>query len=342
MARILCIEAGTDIGSVALGENGKLISLRESTEGREHARNLAVYVDEILRENDLDATDLDAIAIGKGPGSYTGLRICTALAKGLCYGAQIPLIAIGSLEALCRVALEDYEAGVLDLDEIQGSTLLPMIDARRMEVYCQLFDEKAHPLSEAEAHILTPESFLPQRQSSGQLVLFGNGAAMRISPVADYARSEEEVKRLSRIVTEVTHNHPEGLKGAEATAVAVYLARTGSSKEEIRSVIEKKYYGKYGRTLADLQAGYAWEDGCEGTVPPALVAFFESTDYEDCIRNGISIGGDSDTICAIAGAVAEAYYGIPTAIREEGIRFLDDRLKTILLDFEKVYPPKIV
>ena len=171
---------------------------------------------------------------------------------------------------------------------------------------------------------------------------FGNGAAMRVSGCAYAGDSIKAVEKLSAAVTGVTHNHPEGLKGAEATAVAVYLARTGSSKEEIRSVIEKKYYGKYGRTLADLQAAYAWEDGCEGTVPPALVAFFESTDYEDCIRNGISIGGDSDTICAIAGAVAEAFYGIPAAIREEGIRFLDDRLKTILLDFEKVYPPKIV
>lgn len=175
MARILCIEAGTDIGSVALGENGKLVSLRENTEGREHARNLAVYVEEILRENDLDASDLDAVAIGKGPGSYTGLRIATALAKGLCYGAQIPLIAIGSLEALCRVALEDYDAGVLNLEEIAGCTLLPMIDARRMEVYCQLFDEQARPLSDAEAHILTPESFQKQR-TQGKLVIFGNGA----------------------------------------------------------------------------------------------------------------------------------------------------------------------
>ena len=175
MARILCIEAGTDIGSVALGENGKLISLLESTEGREHARNLAVYVEEILRENDLDAGDLDAVAIGKGPGSYTGLRICTALAKGICYGAGIPLIAVGSLDALCRVALEDYEAGVLDLEEIQGSTLLPMIDARRMEVYCQLFDEQVRPRSQVEAHILTPESFLAQR-TGGQLVVFGSGA----------------------------------------------------------------------------------------------------------------------------------------------------------------------
>lgn len=175
MARILCIEAGTDVGSVALGENGKLVSLLESTENREHARNLAVYVEDILRENDLDVNDLDAVAIGKGPGSYTGLRICTALAKGLCYGAGIPLIAVGSLEALCRVALEDYEAGVLDLDELAGSTLLPMIDARRMEVYCQLFDEQARPLSEVEAHVLSPESFREQR-NGGQLVVFGNGA----------------------------------------------------------------------------------------------------------------------------------------------------------------------
>ncbi len=111
MALLLCIEAGTDIGSVALAKNDRLLSLRESCESRQHAQNLAVYVEEILRENDLDAKDLDAVAVGMGPGSYTGLRICVSLAKGICYGAGIPLIAVGSLEALTRVALEDYEAG---------------------------------------------------------------------------------------------------------------------------------------------------------------------------------------------------------------------------------------
>ena len=94
MALLLCIEAGTDIGSVALAKNDRLLSLRESCESRQHAQNLAVYVEEILRENDLDAKDLDTVAVGMGPGSYTGLRICVSLAKGICYGAGIPLIAV--------------------------------------------------------------------------------------------------------------------------------------------------------------------------------------------------------------------------------------------------------
>ena len=127
MALLLCIEAGTDIGSVALAKNDRLLSLRESGESRQHAQNLAVYVEEILRENDLDAKDLDAVAVGMGPGSYTGLRICVSLAKGICYGAGIPLIAVGSLEALTRVALEDYEAGILNVDDISDAILLPMM-----------------------------------------------------------------------------------------------------------------------------------------------------------------------------------------------------------------------
>ena len=176
MALILCIEAGTDVGSVALAKNGTLLSLRESMEEKQHARNLAVYVSEILKEYDLDAKDLDAVAVGKGPGSYTGLRIAVSLAKGLCYGASIPLIAVNSLEALCRVALEDFEAGLLGIDEIEGMRLLPMIDARRMEVYCQLFDAQVHPLTEVTAHVLTEESFREERTAPEGLLVFGNGS----------------------------------------------------------------------------------------------------------------------------------------------------------------------
>lgn len=176
MSLILCIEAGTDIGSVALAKNGRLLSLRENLEGKHHAQNLAVYVEEILRENDLDADELDAVAVGKGPGSYTGLRIAVSLAKGICYATGKPLIAVNSLEALVQVALEDFEAGILDLESLEDAKLLPMIDARRMEVYCQLFDAQARPLSEVEAHVLTAESFAAER-AQGRLVLFGNGAA---------------------------------------------------------------------------------------------------------------------------------------------------------------------
>ena len=176
MALILCIEAGTDVGSVALAKNGELLSLLENLEGRQHAQNLAVYVQEVLQEHDLDAGDLDAVAVGKGPGSYTGLRIAVSLAKGICYGAGIPLIAVNSLEALVHVALEDFDAGILGVDDMRNMKLLPMIDARRMEVYCQLFDAQARPLSEVEAHVLTAESFAAER-AQGRLVLFGNGAA---------------------------------------------------------------------------------------------------------------------------------------------------------------------
>ncbi|MBQ4280141.1 MAG: tRNA (adenosine(37)-N6)-threonylcarbamoyltransferase complex dimerization subunit type 1 TsaB [Rikenellaceae bacterium] len=176
MALILCIETGTDICSVALARNGKLISLRESADERNHARDLGVFVDEILKENDLDADELDAVAFGRGPGSYTGLRIGAALAKGLCYGLQVPLVAIDSLKALAGVALENYEAGILDVDDLSRATLCPMIDARRMEVYAQVFDPSLEPLTGPGAHIITPDSFAGFIQQ-GEFLIFGNGAA---------------------------------------------------------------------------------------------------------------------------------------------------------------------
>ena len=162
---------------------------------------------------------------------------------------------------------------------------------------------------------------------------YGNGAAMRVSPCAYAASSLEEAKQLSCIVTEVTHNHPEGLKGAEAVTVAIYMALHGSNLLEIQDYINDNYYHITFK-LDDIRPSYTFDVSCQGSVPQALEAFFESTDYEDTIRNAISIGGDSDTIAAIAGSVAEAYYGIPAALRKHGLTFLDgDQLK-ILTDFE--------
>lgn len=123
---------------------------------------------------------------------------------------------------------------------------------------------------------------------------FGNGAAMRVSAAGFAAGSLEESKLLSRKMTEVTHNHPEGLKGAEATAVAIYMARTGSSILEIRDYIEQHYY-PLSFTLDGIRPTYRFNETCQDTVPQALMAFFESTSFEDAIRNAISIGGDSDT-----------------------------------------------
>ena len=176
MALILCIETGTDICSVGIARDGELISLRESDEGRDHARQVGVFVDELLDEMGLQPEDLDAVAVGKGPGSYPGLRIGVSFAKGLCYGIQKPLIAIGSLNALTEVAREDYEAGILDVEGWDDAVLCPMVDARRMEVYTQRFDAEGKALSEVTAEIIDGESFAAERVSERPFVIFGNGA----------------------------------------------------------------------------------------------------------------------------------------------------------------------
>ena len=176
MALILCIETGTDICSVGIARDGELISLRESDEGRDHARQVGVFVDELLEEMDLQPDELDAVAVGKGPGSYTGLRIGVSFAKGLCYGIGKPLLAIGSLDALTEVAREDYEAGILDVDCWEDAVLCPMVDARRMEVYTQRFDSCGKALSDVTAEIITAESFAAERVSEHPFVIFGNGA----------------------------------------------------------------------------------------------------------------------------------------------------------------------
>ena len=169
---------------------------------------------------------------------------------------------------------------------------------------------------------------------------YGNGAAMRVSPVGFYARSEDEVKRLSRAVTAVSHDHPEGLRGAEAAAMAIHLARNGADREQIRARIERDYY-RIDFTLDEIRPSYRFDVSCQGSVPQALEAFFESESFEDAIRSAVSIGGDSDTIAAIAGGVAGAYYGVPHAIREQAEGYLDERLLGILTEFERRYPPKV-
>ena len=169
MSLILCIETGTDICSVGIARDGELVSLRESAEGRDHAKYVGVFVDELLRETGIAPDELDAVAVGMGPGSYTGLRIGVSFAKGLCYGQQIPLIAVGSLEALAEVAIEDNEAGILDVENWNDAVLCPMVDARRMEVYTQLFDATGNPLSEVSAEVVDENTFADLRRDK-QLV----------------------------------------------------------------------------------------------------------------------------------------------------------------------------
>ena len=168
---------------------------------------------------------------------------------------------------------------------------------------------------------------------------YGNGSAMRVSPCGYAATSIDEAKAFSAKVTEVSHNHPEGMKGAEAIAVAIFLARNGKTKDEIREYIARNYY-EINFTLDQIRKTYKFDVSCQGSVPVALEAFFESTDFEDAIRNAISVGGDSDTIAAITGSVAEAYYGVPEGIIDSAINFLDSREMEILYYFEKKYPSK--
>jgi ADP-ribosylglycohydrolase len=157
---------------------------------------------------------------------------------------------------------------------------------------------------------------------------WGNGSAMRVSPVGWHYESLEEVEREAKTCSAVTHDHPEGIKGAQATAAALFLARTGRSKADIKAYVEDRYGYALGRTLEDIRPTYKFNESCQKTVPEAIIAFLESTDFEDAIRNAISLGGDSDTLAAITGSIAEAAYGVPEHIREKATGFLDDTLRS--------------
>lgn len=174
------------------------------------------------------------------------------------------------------------------------------------------------------------DSFNPQPYNS-----WGNGSAMRVSPVAYVAKSLEEVKELSYKVTCVTHNHLEGIKGAEATAIATYMALHGATMAEIRDIIIKDYY-KIDFSLAEIRGTYEFNESCQDTVPQAMEAFFESINFEDAVRNAISVGGDSDTLAAITCAVAGAYYGVPEEIANKAMEYLDSTGKAVLENFSKL------
>lgn len=163
---------------------------------------------------------------------------------------------------------------------------------------------------------------------------FGNGAAMRISPVAFAASSEHQACELSEIITSVSHNHKEGIRGAEATAVAIFMSRRGFTKEEIRHKINERYY-KLDFAIVELRDTYEFNETCQETVPQAIVAFLESTSFEDAIRTAISVGGDSDTLAAITGAIAEAYYGVPENLKEKALTYMDEKLRSVIDEWKE-------
>ena len=172
---------------------------------------------------------------------------------------------------------------------------------------------------------------------------WGNGSAMRVSPVA-LARDElDEVLAEARRSAEVTHSHPEGIRGAQATAAAAFLARQGEKKEEIRKHVEQNFGYDLQRSVADVRPNYVFNESCQGTVPEAIIAFLDSSDYEDAIRLAVSLGGDADTLACITGGIAEAFYGeIPAAISEPALARLDVRLAKVLTEFYERYPATTV
>ena len=167
---------------------------------------------------------------------------------------------------------------------------------------------------------------------------WGNGSAMRVSPVGFAFSTEEEVLAQAKATAEITHNHPEGVKGAQATALAVFLARNGNEKETIRSRIATLFGYDMDRTVDAIRSSYSFDVSCQGTVPEAIIAFLESQSYEDAIRNAISLGGDSDTLACIAGGIAEAFYGgVPPGIREKVEELLPPDLWAVAEMFCKKY-----
>jgi ADP-ribosyl-[dinitrogen reductase] hydrolase len=157
---------------------------------------------------------------------------------------------------------------------------------------------------------------------------FGNGAAMRVSPAGFAAKTEIEAIKLSEAVTKVSHNHPDGINGAEAVSLAVFMARQGCTKEEIKERINNNYY-KLDFTIDEIRDTYEYNETCQETVPQAIEAFLESDSFEDAIRTAISLGGDSDTVAAITSSIAEACYGVPKDIKDKALTYLDSELRLI-------------
>ena len=171
---------------------------------------------------------------------------------------------------------------------------------------------------------------------------YGNGSAMRVSPVAWFAGSMDECEKLAAATAEVTHNHPEGIKGAQATAAAIFLARTGHDKAEIKAYVEREFGYDLSRCCDEIRPTYHHVESCHETVPQAITAFLESRDFEDALRTAVSLGGDSDTLASITGSIAEAFYGVPEELRQECRQRLTPELAAILHRWESaLYNEKI-
>ena len=156
---------------------------------------------------------------------------------------------------------------------------------------------------------------------------FGNGSAMRVAAAGWLFDTLDKTLEMAKVTAEVTHNHPEGIKGAQATAAAIFLARTGHSKPEIRQYVEQTFGYDLSRTCDEIRPGYRHVETCQQTVPEAIIAFLESTGFEDALRNAVSLGGDSDTLACITGGIAEAFYGMPSELQQETLKRLPEEMR---------------
>ena len=170
---------------------------------------------------------------------------------------------------------------------------------------------------------------------------YGNGSAMRASAAGWLYGTMAETRKIARLTAEVTHNHPEGIKGAEAAAAAIFLARTGSGKQEIREYIIREFGYDLSRTCDEIRPAYRHVESCQKTVPEAITAFLEGTDFEDAIRTAVSLGGDCDTLTCIAGSMAEAFYGVPEELTEACRKRLPQDMLEVLDRFETVRLPRV-
>ncbi|MGQ0615288.1 MAG: ADP-ribosylglycohydrolase family protein [Planctomycetaceae bacterium] len=167
---------------------------------------------------------------------------------------------------------------------------------------------------------------------------WGNGSAMRVSAVGFALDSLDDVLSEAKRSAEVTHDHPEGIRGAQATAAAIFLARRGESKAGIRKFLQERFGYDLNRTVEGVRPTYSFDESCQGTVPEAILAFLDSSDYEEAVRLAISLGGDADTLACIAGGIAEAFYGgVPTRIAERALARLDDRLRAVVARFAELH-----
>ena len=170
----------------------------------------------------------------------------------------------------------------------------------------------------------------------------GNGSAMRVGPVGWAYSSRSEVLAAAKVSAECTHNHPEGIKGAQAVALCIWMARGGAAKEDIRREVEARFAYDLSFSCDSIRLDYGWGGTCQDSVPQAIRAFLDGKDFEDSIRNAISLGGDSDTLACITGSIAEAYFGVPRWMRDKAITYLPQEFISLLESFEHRFGNKIV